>query len=91
MKKLVDEELEKLICDFPGSKYKATVLVMHWARHLKRLEENQNLTMTDIIEKAMKDIICGKVKPEEVLKTASQENNALEAAALRRKAEKNKK
>ncbi|HNT98765.1 MAG TPA: hypothetical protein PKK31_10920 [Elusimicrobiales bacterium] len=73
------ELLEKKICDYGASKYKDLVVAMKWARVVKRQEENRSLPMAQLIDKALLDIVDGRVAREQVEEAAAK--LAAEAAA----------
>ncbi len=73
------ELLEKKICDYGASKYKDLVVAMKWARVIKRQEENRSLPMAQLIDKALLDIVDGRVAREQVEEAAAK--LAAEAAA----------
>ena len=81
-----DDSIEKLICDYDGSKYEVTMLAMKWARHIKKLEEYKSQPMADIIEVAIRDVLSGKVSAEEVSKAVSKDM-AIEEALLNKREE----
>ncbi|MCG2725860.1 MAG: hypothetical protein L6420_06330 [Elusimicrobia bacterium] len=81
-----NESIEKLICDYDGSKYEVTMLAMKWARHIKKLEEYKSLPMADIIEVAIRDILGGKISSDEVFKAVSKDA-AIEEALLNKREE----
>lgn len=81
-----NESIEKLICDYDGSKYEVTMLAMKWARHIKKLEEYKSLPMADIIEVAIRDILSGKISSDEVFKAVSKDA-AIEEALLNKREE----
>ena len=83
--KIIEEDVEKLVCDYKSSKYNAAVLSMNWARHLKKLEEYQNIPTTQIIDKAIEDVIGGKVSLKEITEAVEKDNAVLEAIAASKK------
>lgn len=76
------ELLEKTICDYGTSKYKDLVVAMKWARVIKRQEENRNLPMAQLIDKALLDIVDNRVTEEQVDEAMAK----LVAAAAEREA-----
>lgn len=81
------ELLEKKICDYGASKYKDLVVAMKWARVIKRQEDSRSLTMAQLIDKALLDIVDGRVTPEQVEEATAKlaaEAAAREAAPRRR-------
>jgi len=63
------ELLDKLICDYGPSKYLDIVWAMEWARCLRGREEYRQLTMAEMIEKAMLGVISGEITSEQILGT----------------------
>lgn len=61
-----EADLEQLISDYGPSKYHDIVRAMQWARHIRRQEESRGLTMAELIDRALFDIVSGKVKVEEI-------------------------
>lgn len=81
------ELLERKICDYGASKYKDLVVAMKWARVIKRQDDNRSLPMAQLIDKALLDIVDGRVTPEEVEEAGAKlaaEAAAREAAPRRR-------
>lgn len=56
-----DLDLEQLISDYGPSKYQDIVRAMQWARHLRRQEESRGMTMAELIDCALLDIVAKKV------------------------------
>ncbi|MEW5951227.1 MAG: hypothetical protein GX447_01885 [Elusimicrobia bacterium] len=83
--------LEKLISDYKGGKYKATVLAMQWANHLKFSEEFRTWPMADIIEKALKEVLSGEVTREEIIKAVKRDEEIKTERAVEKKTEKKEK
>ncbi|MCK5357431.1 MAG: hypothetical protein KAI33_04700 [Elusimicrobiales bacterium] len=79
-----NESIEELICDYQGSKYEVTMLAMKWARHIKKLEDYREQPMADIIEVAIRDVLSGKVSPEEVKKAVIKDAEIEEALLNKR-------
>ena len=84
MKMRESELLDKLICDYGPSKYLDIVWAMEWARCLRGREEYRQLTMAEMIEKAMLGVISGEINPEKILgviygPTSSAKTEAQEA------------
>ena len=61
-----EADLEKLISDYGPSKYLDIVRAMQWARHLRRQEEFRNIPMAELIDRALFDVVSGKVKVPEI-------------------------
>ena len=59
-----EENLEKLILDRKEGKYAIVALISFWAKELCKLEENRHLTQTDLLEKAMAEVLGGHVAIE---------------------------
>ncbi|GAB4030320.1 MAG: hypothetical protein Fur0012_06070 [Elusimicrobiota bacterium] len=83
--------LEKLISDYKGGKYRATVLAMQWANHLKFSEEFRLLPMADIIEKALRDVLSGEVSEKEILEAVKRDEEIKAERLVEKKAEKKEK
>lgn len=75
MKQREEKNLEEVICNGKGPKYETAVLVMTWARHLKKQEECQNYSMSEILDRAIREVVNGSVKREEIVKIISGEKN----------------
>ena len=61
-----EADLEKLISDYGPSKYLDIVRAMQWARHLRRQEEYRNVPMAELIDRALFDVVSGKIKIAEI-------------------------
>ncbi|HOW89382.1 MAG TPA: hypothetical protein PL037_03795 [Elusimicrobiales bacterium] len=101
------ELLDKLICDYGPSKYLDIVWAMEWARCLRGREEFRQLTMAEMIEKAMLDVVSGQAgsetilasiygsspaaKPEAAAEDKKEEKKAAKAEKTEKKAEKSEK
>lgn len=83
--------LEKLISDYKGGKYRATVLAMQWANHLKFSEEFRLLPMADIIEKALREVLSGEVSEKEILEAVKRDEEIKAERLVEKKAEKKEK
>jgi hypothetical protein len=72
-------DLEQLISDYgalaPGKdektskdelKYRDIVRAMQWARHLRRQEEARSMTMAELIDKALFDVVNHDVKVDQI-------------------------
>lgn len=64
--KAKEADLEQLISDYGPSKYNDIVRAMQWARHLRRQEESRGMTMADLIDRALLDIVDGKITVAEI-------------------------
>ncbi|MBP5286587.1 MAG: hypothetical protein J6Z08_01660 [Elusimicrobiales bacterium] len=62
------EMLDRLISDYGPHKYNDLVRAMQWARHLRHLEENREIPLSELIEKAMLAIARQEVGPDEIIK-----------------------
>ncbi|MBU2573278.1 MAG: hypothetical protein KKH28_04290 [Elusimicrobia bacterium] len=83
------DTLDKLICDYGPTKYRDIVWAMEWARHLRWDEMSRQLPMAEMIEKAMLDVISGKVTPEIIL-AATQKDTAVTEKITEKKVESKK-
>jgi DNA-directed RNA polymerase subunit K/omega len=66
-----EQSLEQLILDRKRDKYSLVSLSSLWALELRRREENRHLSQTEILDIALRDLMSGKVKPEQVEKAAA--------------------
>lgn len=64
----IEQEVEKLILDTTMDKYKITPLIARWAAELKYKEETKDLLDSERINKAIHDVLSGKVSLEEIKK-----------------------
>lgn len=64
--KETEADLEQLISDYGPSKYTDIVRAMQWARHLRRQEDSRTMTMAELIDRALFDIVSGKVAVPEI-------------------------
>jgi len=53
--------LEQLVLDKKEGKYGVVALISFWAKELRKQEEHRHLTQTDILEKAMAEVLGGKI------------------------------
>ena len=58
--------LDRLISDYGPSKYQDIVRAMQWARHLRRQEEARTMTMAELIDKALFDVVNHDVKVDQI-------------------------
>ena len=77
----VPKTLEELILNFHGGKYTIIPLAAHWAKVLKRREENRHLTSNEILELALRQILSGEVDWKD-LKKAMTANGSSDASGL---------
>jgi hypothetical protein len=78
------EELDRLISDYGPTKYQDIVRAMQWARHLRRLEEFRQVPMAELIERALLDIVGGKVNVAEIEKAVAEDQAQEERLAAKR-------
>jgi|GEM_PF-1141801 len=86
------EKLEALISDYGPSeenkknekKYEDVVRAMQWARHLRRMEEYKNISISDLIETAMIDVLAHKVDASMIEEAVIEDKAAKEAEKKRR-------
>ncbi|MEF3280080.1 MAG: hypothetical protein K6357_03845 [Elusimicrobiota bacterium] len=89
-KKSVKEEnkqeinLDEIIINSTDERYNNLVLAMKWAYHLKNTEEYKNKLSSEIIDKALKDVMTKEVSAEEIEKAVEKD----EALRLEKIAEK---
>ena len=77
-------DLEKLISDYGPSKYLDIVRAMQWARHLRRQEESRGLTMAELIDRALLDVVDKKVTVEDIEAAIKSDMELEEKLAARR-------
>jgi len=60
---VVEPELsiEQTILEHQTGKYEVVPIAAEWARELKRRQEFQHLTIAELLEAALKDVLGGKV------------------------------
>ncbi|MBI4350755.1 MAG: hypothetical protein HY550_04905 [Elusimicrobia bacterium] len=79
-----EADLEKLISDYGPSKYLDIVRAMQWARHLRRQEEFRNVPMAELIDRALLDVVSGKVKVAEIEESVKADQLIEESLASKR-------
>lgn len=79
-----EADLEKLISDYGPSKYLDIVRAMQWARHLRRQEEFRNVPMAELIDRALFDVVSGKVKVPEIEESVKADQLIEERLASKR-------
>lgn len=79
-----EADLEKLISDYGPSKYLDIVRAMQWARHLRRQEEFRNVPMAELIDRALFDVVSGKVKVPEIEESVKADQIIEEKLASKR-------
>lgn len=72
---------EELMLDFGAGKYSAIPMAAHWARELKKREENRHLTPAELLDLALREVLSGKVDWKDLKKAASKAEAAAEAEA----------
>lgn len=60
--------LQELILNTPAEKYKLIPYAMRWIRELEKKEEHKDLSRSQILDLALKDILSGSVSMEELEK-----------------------
>lgn len=80
------KSVEEMILDFQGGKYTAIPLAAHWAKVLRRKEENRHLTSNEILDLALREVLGGEVDWKD-LKKAMTANGASEPNPLNGAAE----
>lgn len=75
-----ERPLEQMILDQPTGKYALVSLATSWALDLRRREEYRHLTQVEILDLAIKDLLSGRVTPEQVHSAAEVRAAALGAA-----------
>jgi len=79
-----EADLEKLISDYGPSKYLDIVRAMQWARHLRRQEEFRNIPMAELIDRALFDVVSGKVQVPEIEESVKADQLIEERLASKR-------
>lgn len=79
-----EADLEQLISDYGPSKYNDIVRAMQWARHLRRMEESRTMTMAELIDRALLDIVSGKIKVPEIEEAVKTDHELDEKLATKR-------
>lgn len=79
-----EADLEQLISDYGPTKYRDIVRAMQWARHLRRQEDSRGVTMAELIDRAMLDIVDNKVTVEEIEAAVKVDMEIEEKMAARR-------
>ncbi len=79
-----EADLEKLISDYGPSKYLDIVRAMQWARHLRRQEEFRNIPMAELIDRALFDVVSGKVQVPEIEESVKADQLIEERLATKR-------
>lgn len=83
---VVPKTVEELILNFQGGKYTAIPLAAHWAKVLRRREENRHLTSNEILDLALREVLGGEIDWKD-LKKAMTANGAAETNGLNGAAE----
>jgi hypothetical protein len=78
---VVLKTVEELILNFQGGKYTAIPLAAHWAKVLRRKEENRHLTSNEILDLSLRQVLGGEIDWKD-LKKAMTANGAAEATGL---------
>jgi len=59
---------EKLILDTTMNRYQLILLVLRWAKELEKSASGGKISLDELVNQALNDILSGKVKPEEIMK-----------------------
>ncbi|MFA6003133.1 MAG: hypothetical protein WC881_03605 [Elusimicrobiota bacterium] len=70
------KSIEEIILNYQPDKYSAIPLAALWAKELRRKEENRHLTVNDILEMALRDVLTGSVDWKNIKKQLSPETVA---------------
>ena len=62
---------EELILNFGKGKYSAIPMAALWAKELKRREENRHLTPAELLDLALRAVLCGEVDWKDLKKVAA--------------------
>ncbi|MFA6029511.1 MAG: hypothetical protein WC969_06645 [Elusimicrobiota bacterium] len=65
---MVAHSLEQLVLDRRDGKYEIVAPISYYAKELRKLEEHRHLTQTDLLERAMHDVLAGKVSMKDLEK-----------------------
>ena len=63
-----EPSLQELILNTSIQKYKLIPVTIRWMRELEKQEEYKGLSHTELLDTALKDILSGKVKIEDIEK-----------------------
>ena len=90
-------DLEQLISDYgaqvPGKeektakdelKYRDIVRAMQWARHLRRQEEARSMTMAELIDKALFDVVNHDIQVDQIDEAVKKDAEIEEKLAAKR-------
>ena len=62
----IEQEIEQIVLDTKVDKYKIVPHIARWAAELKYKEETKDLLDSERINKALHDVLTGKVTVEEI-------------------------
>lgn len=68
----IQKTTEELMLDFGAGKYSAIPMAAHWARELKKREENRHLTPAELLDLALREVLSGKVDWKDLKKAAAK-------------------
>ncbi|MEK9144061.1 MAG: hypothetical protein AAB339_00455 [Elusimicrobiota bacterium] len=68
----VTQSLEQMVLDKRSGKYEVVARIAFWAKELRKLEEHRHLTQNDLLERAMEDVLGGKVSEKELIKRIAE-------------------
>ncbi|MGD9641143.1 MAG: hypothetical protein AB7V08_00230 [Elusimicrobiales bacterium] len=79
-----EADLEQLISDYGPSKYTDIVRAMQWARHLRRQEDSRGMTMAELIDRSLLDVVSGKVRVPEIEEAVKKDQEIEEKLSSKR-------
>lgn len=85
------ENIDKLILNMKENKYRKLVLAMKWTYHLKNTEEYKDKLPSEIIEKALKDVLSGSVTEKQIIEAVEKDEEIRLEKLVEKRKEKNKK
>ncbi len=66
------KNLEQMVLDKRSGKYEVVARIAFWAKELRKLEEHRHLTQNDLLERAMEDVLGGRVSEGELIKRIAE-------------------
>ncbi|HCC49305.1 MAG TPA: hypothetical protein DEQ38_14515 [Elusimicrobia bacterium] len=86
--------LEQLISNYGGfdvkgkdkdeHKYRDIVRAMQWARHLRRQDDFRSIPMAELIDRALLDVVSGKIKVAEIEEAVKKDQEIEEKLSSKR-------
>jgi hypothetical protein len=72
----VKEPIGKIALDMPDGRYNLVALAKDWMNILKNTEEVKGLGQSELVKKALDDIVSGRVTKEDVYRAQSKLKNS---------------